>query len=132
MVIGCLGDIAFEVSSGVIKTFDRLTWTGVARYAVHARHGTNSLTEFCGIEPDGVSFEITLSKYLGADPMQELVKIWTYERMGEALVLTIGEKAMGKYRWNIVKHSIKAENYDGAGNIVSAVVSLELQEYLRG
>ena len=131
MQIGCLGDILFQVSSNIIKTFDNLQWSGSARYSEHKRHMTNTLTEFTGIDPDAMSFDMDLSFYLGFDPMVELVKIWTYERSGKPLSLVVGEKAYGKYKWTIRSHKIKMKNYDKHGNVTDVSVSVDLLEYLK-
>ena len=131
MQIGCLGDIVFEVSSNAIETLDNMQWSGSAKYATHQRHGTNSLTEFVGIDPDKVSFEIVLSAYLGVDPMAELVKIWNIERNGTPVPLVVGDKGYGKYRWNIISHNIKFKTYSGNGTMTSCTVSVSLQEYLK-
>ena len=130
MVIGALGDIVFRVSSDVVETLDEFKWSGSARYATHQRHNGNALTEFTGVDPDKISFNVTLSAYLGVNPQAELGKIWTAERTGAPLPLTLGEKAYGKYRWNIVSHSATGQYFDGAGNLTQAEVSLTLQEYL--
>lgn len=131
MVVGCLGDIVFQVSESTVETLKEVEWSGSARYAVHDRHLQNALTEFTGIDPDEIKFTITLTQQLNVDITGELVKIWTYERSGEAVPLVIGEKPYGKYRWNIVEHSAKYLYHDKAGNPTVAEVSLELQEYLR-
>lgn len=131
MVVGCLGDVIFTVSSEQVKTLDNMRWSGSARYPAHQRHGTNALTEFTGIDPDQMSFNITLSGYLGVNPMTELVKIWNYERSGQAVPLVIGTKAYGKYRWNVISHTIQGQSFDGDGDLVTATVSISLQEYLR-
>ena len=73
-VIGCLGDVVFQVSSRTKETVDKLEWSGAARYAVHERHGGNALTEFLGVEPDKLSFEILLSYLLGVNVSKELVR----------------------------------------------------------
>ena len=44
---------------------------------------------------------------------------------------TIGNHGYGRYRWTILSHKTKAEHYDGHGNIISATLSISLQEYLR-
>lgn len=108
-----------------------MQWSGSARYSVHQRHLTNALTEFTGIDPDKMTFDIILSAYLGVDPMAEVVKVWKYERTGQAVPLVLGDKAYGKYRWNIVDHNMKMQTFDGDGNVTSATVSVSLQEYLR-
>ena len=120
MVVGCLGDIGFHVSADVVEVINNITWSGKARYSTHQRHLRNALTEFTGIEPDEMSF----------DSLAEMVKIWTYERDGEAVPLVIGERPYGKYRWSIVSHKIKMQYTDKYGNITHAVVSVSLQEYL--
>lgn len=131
MVVGCLGDIVFQVSEETTETLRDVEWSGEARYAVHKRHMQNALTEFTGIEPDRISFSMQLTPMLGVDVTKELAKIFTYERSGEALPLVIGDKTYGKYRWNIVRHSARYEESDVRGNPLLASVNLELQEYLR-
>jgi hypothetical protein len=131
MQVGVLGDIIFQVSSNVVQTLDNLQWSGSARYGEHERHLTNALTEFTGIDPDTMSFDMELSAYLGVDPMAELVKIWTYERSGKPLSLVVGERAYGKYKWTIKSHKIKMRTYDKRGNVTGASVSVELLEYLK-
>ena len=128
--IGCLGDITFTVSSEQVKTFDKMQWSGAARYSTHKRHLTHALTEFTGIEADTISFEMMLSIHLGIEPMVELVKIFDYERRGSPLPLVIGEKPYGKFKWCIESHKTKMETYDKAGNLSGASVSVKLIEYL--
>jgi len=130
-VVGCLGQMVFQVSQEVLETIDGLEWSGSARYAVHQRHNQNALTEFTGLDPDKITFSMFLSQALGVDVMGELVKLWNYERKGESVYLVLGEKCYGKCKWNVVSHKIQAKNYDKYGNLESAEVSVELQEYLR-
>lgn len=131
-MVGCLGDIVFTVSDRTIETINNVTWSGSARYANHQRHGTHALTEFTGLDPDKMTFDIVLSAYLGVDPIAEVVKLWNYERGGIAVPLVIGNKGYGKYRWSVLDHKMKMKTYDGRGNVTSATVSVSLQEYLRG
>lgn len=134
-LIGYLGKdadngIQFVVSREVFRTPKNLNWNGSVRYATHERHATHALTEFTGLDPDNFSLDILLTAELGVNPLEEVVKIWNYERDGEALGLVIGGKIYGKYRWNIKSHKTKIEYTDVAGNMYAAVVSLELLEYL--
>lgn len=131
MVIGCLGDVVFQVSEEITETLKDMEWSGSVRYSVHQRHNTNALTEYTGIDPDKISFSITLLRELGVDVIAEIVKIWNMERSGEAVRLVVGEKAYGKYRWNVVSHSAKYTAHDRDGNPIAAEVSLQLQEYLK-
>ena len=94
-VIGCLGDIVFQVSDQTVVTMNNWKWSGAAKYAVHERHGLRPLTELTGVEPDKITFEIQLRAELGVSPNKEAVKIWWYERKGTPLPLTIGKYAYG-------------------------------------
>lgn len=132
MVIGCLGDIVFQVSEATVRTLDNMTWSGSARYATHERHLTNALTEFVGLDPDRITFDILFSWELGTDPMDEIVKLWKIEREGRAVPLTIGTHGYGKYRWSITKHEMKPKAHFINGDVHTATVSVSLQEYLGG
>ena len=135
-VIGYLGKsaddgIQFVVSRETFRTPKNMIWSGSARYATHERHVTHALTEFTGLDPDKITFSMFLSQALGVDVMGELVKLWNYERKGESVYLVLGEKCYGKCKWNVVSHKVQAKDYDKYGNLESAEVSVELQEYLR-
>ena len=129
-VVGCLGDIIFQVSDKTMAAINDVKWSGSARYATHQRHGGNALTEFTGVDPDQYSFEIILPEEYGSSPRTELKKIWDSERAGEALPLTLGTRPYGKYRWTILSHDLTVKNTDSKGNFISGVVSIRLQEYL--
>ena len=132
MQIGTLGEVVFSVSDQAVETIQNFVWSGSARYSTHQRHLSDALTEFTGLDPDGITFDIYLSAYLGVNPMSEVIKIWSYERSGAAVPLTIGTHAYGKYRWSILSDKVKAQDFDTAGDMTSATLSLTLQEYLRG
>lgn len=130
-MVGCLGDIIFEVSSKTVETLDNVVWSGSAQYSTHQRHLHNALTEFVGLDPDKMTFDIILLAYLGVNPITEVVKLWNYERTGKAVPLVIGNKGYGKYRWSVVSHTMKMQTFDPDGDVASATVSVSLQEYLR-
>ena len=130
MQIGCLGELIFSVSDSLVQTLSNMQWSGSARYATHQRHLKDALAEFCGLEPDKISFDLVLSAFLGVEPQAELNKIWQYERSGEAVSLVIGDKAYGKYRWTILSLDLTVVNTDAKGNFISGTVAIELQEYL--
>lgn len=129
--IGCLGDIVFSVSSQQVKTIDNMKWSGSARYSTHQRHLNDALTEFTGVDPDNISFDIVLLTSLGADPMEDIGKLWQYERSGKAVPLIIGDHAYGKWRWSVVSHEVKVKTFSPKGNLMSVTISVKLQEYLK-
>ncbi len=114
-----------------MRTLDNMKWSGSARYSTHDRHMERALTEFTGLDPDELSFDVTFSTDLGTDPMEEVTKLWDIERAGLAVPLTIGTHGYGIYRWNITKHELKTTAFFRNGDIHTATVSLSLQEYLR-
>lgn len=130
MQVGCLGNVVFEVSDSVVKTIDSVVWSGSASYAVHQRHGGNAMTEYVGMDPDKIAFNIQLSSALGVDPMSCATTLWTYMREHAALRFVIGSKGYGRYRWNIVSLRNGIEHTDMEGNVTYMSVSVELQEYL--
>lgn len=131
MKIGCLGEIAFEVSDSTIKTLRDVSWSGSASISTHQRHLGKGLAEFVGADPDSIDFKIRVSKYLGADPLADIAKIGQYEKNGTAVPLTIGTKTYGEYRWLIKKHKITLEYFDAKGDLTSADISLTLTEYAK-
>ena len=131
MTVGCLGDIAFEVSAKSIKTIRDATWSGSASIATHQRHLQNSLQEFVGIDPDSFTFNFRISAWLGSNPLTDISKLFEYERSGTAVRLIIGGRGYGKYRWLIKKHKVTLEHYDKWGNHVGADIAVTLTEYTR-
>lgn len=132
MKIGCLGDIAFEVSTKTLQTIRDASWGGSASISTHQRHLSNALQEFVGDDPDSFTFNIRISAYLGSDPLKEINKIFDYERKGKVLQLIIGSKVYGKFRWLIKKHKVTMENFDKFGNLIGADISITLTEYTKG
>lgn len=130
MKVGMLGDIAFEVSDETVQTLNNLSWSGSARYASHQRHGTDVKTEFTGLDADKLQFDIVLSAYLGVNPMEQIGKLWAYEREGRTLPLVLGNKVYGKWRWSLLKHNVKAKFFDGDGDLTHCTVTVNLQEYI--
>lgn len=128
MVVGCLGDVVFQVSEDTILTIDNIQWNSGAKWEEHERHLKDPALEYVGMEADEMSFDIYLSKTLGVDPMKQIVTLFTYERNGTLLPLTIGNKAYGKYRWVIVSTTRKFEVTDQAG-VSSVTVGLNLKGY---
>ena len=87
-----------------------------------------SMTDWLGTS----TFELDLLAQLGTNPMEDITRLWGYERSGQPVPLTIGTHAYGRYRWSVTSHKTKIQATDAAGDIIYATVSVTLQEYLRG
>lgn len=128
-IVGCLGSIVFTVSRSTVRTLNKLVWSGSARYAVHQRHLSNALTEFTGVDPEKITFEMMLTSELGVDPMSEAENIDFLMSIGAAMPLVIGSRFYGKGRWTITGFSMKEQAFFPGGNVSAATVSVSLQEY---
>lgn len=128
--VGCLGDVIFTVSREIVLTPGNIQWNSSANYQTHDRHLMEPALEFTGLDADEISFDIHLSVFLGVSPMEQMTKLFEYERKGTLLPLTIGNHAYGKYKWVIVSTSRKLTTTDKYGNIVSADVGLKLKSYI--
>ena len=128
MVIGCLGDVVFQVSKDTVMTISNIQWKSAARWEEHQRHMKDPALEYTGMEADQMSFDIYLSRNLGIDPMKQVVQLFQYEREGRTLPLVIGSKAYGKYRWVITETTRKFEVTDPKG-VSSMTVSVNLKAY---
>lgn len=130
-IVGCLGDIPFEVSSERVRTFSNMKRSFSASYSTHKRVGGKALPEFSGVELEKITFEMILSAYLGINPQKEEKKLENYLQQGRTLPLVIGQKTIGSYRWTIQSFNSTIQQTDGAGRVLSLKVSVTLQEYPR-
>lgn len=129
-IVGCLGSVVFTVSRSTVRTLNKLVWSGSARYAVHQRHLGNALTEFTGLDPEKITFEMILTSELGVDPMAETEHIAFLMRAGAAMPLVVGSRFYGKARWTITNFSMKEQAFSPGGSVSAATVSVSLQEYV--
>ena len=128
--IGCLGDVIFTVARGKVLTPENVQWGSSANHQEHDRHLYSPALEFTGLGADEMSLKIHLSRYLGVEPMEQIVKLFAYEREGTLLPLVIGNHAYGRYRWVIVSTQRDLKHFDGDGNLVEVDVNLKLKGYL--
>lgn len=132
MIVGCLGDVEFSVSSELVQTFENMKWQGSARIASHDRHLGGSLAEFTGSDAEKVSFEFVLSEFFGMTDVQlKLDQLRMWMEKGKVLPLVIGTKSYGRYRWLIQSLDTSKNIFDGRGKLLSTHVSVSLIEYLK-
>ncbi|MCD8355858.1 MAG: phage tail protein [Clostridia bacterium] len=127
--IGYLGLVLFTVSTKTVQTLNSFKWSSSANYAEHARHLQRSMVEYTGTNADIIAFNIVLSAYLGSKPMEEYVKLLTYQRNGTAVPLKIGTKVYGFYRWVIESLAFNGTATDSDGDWTEATVNVSLKAY---
>lgn len=128
-IVGCLGSVVFTVSCSTVRTLNKLVWSGSARYAVHQRHLGTALTEFTGLDPQKITFDMILITELGVDPMSEAQHIDALMSIGAVLPLVIGSRWYGRGCWTITNFSMKEQAFSPGGDVSAATVSVSLQEY---
>ena len=129
MTVGSLGEIVFEVSDKVIKTFSSVTVSGGSTIQSHNRHLRKPLPEFTGVQLQTRNLKFRSSILLGSSPLNDIQKIEEYTENGTAVQLTIGPKPYG--RWLITSYKITERNYDKRMILTDAEFDLKLTEYPR-
>lgn len=129
--LGALGDIAFRVSAyNDIYTFDELSVNASSRTAEHEIIGEKALTEYLGPGLQEISMKIKMCAQWGVNPINEVSKLIEYCESGKVHSFSVGGNKMGKNKWLIKSVAENVKNYDNAGNILSAEVSISLKEYV--
>lgn len=132
MKVGYLGvgdtgrDVAFEVSSEVVKTFHNMKLTQSVAYTLHKIHGHKAIPEMTGLEADTITFDIILSAYLGVNPQAEIDKLHRFMNDGTICNLVIGENLFGT--WAIKSMPLNIEYFYKEGDITHAKATISLVE----
>lgn len=131
MAIGNLGKtIVFEVSSDKVLTFYNLNRTVKGRWTKHNRILSKPKPEFLGPELDGNSFNVYLSAMHGVKPRKTIEEIEKAVLNGTVMDFIVGGKKIGSNKWAILYVSEAWKCVYSKGELVSAEITLTLQEYL--
>jgi phage protein U len=129
MKVGAFGDVTFEVSDTVMRTFRDFQKTVPARWAVHNILGHEPVAEFVGPGQREISLPVTLNAlFLGGKSIEEEIEV--LEKMadeGTVGVLVIGEQILGKYYLDNVGEAVS--HFGGKGEFTHAEVTLSLKYY---
>lgn len=124
--VGSLGDVAFEVSSDRIFTWNDCVRDVEANFAEHEVVEGKSRLQFLGMGLDKFSLAVTLDCSFCA-PEREMKKFDEMQQKGEAHLLILGGKIFG--RFVIEGQSQNRARTDGQGRTMLAHVQLKLKEY---
>lgn len=130
MAIGNFGSIVFETSDRKIMTPRGINQTVGSSWAVHDTIGGKQKTEYTGKNLRTFSFEITLSAELGVRPRKMLQQLEELAEGREVFPLVIGGKPVGENMWRLVSISEEWNTVLNQGELISATVSLSLEEYV--
>jgi len=123
---GFFGDIIFEVSADLVKTWESLRSKRKAVYASHELAGGKSKLEFTGVELNELSFNVRLDARW-VSPREESDKIQAALEDGEPRVLAIGGKPLGEYVLQDITEQTKYT--DSQGRALASRLTLNFKEY---
>lgn len=129
-MIGAWGKVTFFVTEKEMRTFDAFKRSESARWSKHDIHLQKPKPEFTGTDSGKVTFTMHFSASHGVNPRKELDKFVKYVRNGEAHVLVIGNKRIGVGKWYIPDVSEDWNYFDNKGNVLSAKISVNMEEYV--
>lgn len=132
MIVGFLGDIPFVVSRNYLRTFDDYGRSSAGRWAKHDIIGNKPVLEFLGPDVEKISFKMQLRSDHGISPHEELNNLRKLRDKGKAMTLVLGNKVVGKDYWVIESIDETVNFWSRSGQILSAEVSITLQEYVGG
>lgn len=129
--IGNLGKlITFSVSSDKVLTFQKMTQTVSGRWTTHTPIGGKPVSEFLGAGQRKITLPISLSVNHGVKPRTVIEKIEKAVENGTPNQLVIGGKKIGSNKWVITSMSETWDKIIMDGVLVSAQLSLTLEEYV--
>lgn len=127
-MVGCYGDIVFEVSDKKLLTFSDLARKGKAEWAKHKILNHKPRSEFLGSDLDTLTFTINYSIWQGVFPQTEMNRWWHKKRRGAEEFFVIGHWALGMNKWAVADISNPIEVILNDGRILKASVDITLEE----
>lgn len=129
-MIGCFGELVFEVSSEKVLTFDDFKLDVKSRYARHELINREPILEWLGADTKKITLTVTLTALLNVKPAEEVQKVQQMCLDGFADWLIVGNSVVGDTQWVITDCSTKATAWDGEGNMLSATLDLTFESYV--
>jgi len=130
MVIGSWGDLVFEVSGEIAKTFQELTEKSSGRWAEHETINTSPISEFLGPGLDELELSIIFTTMLGVNPQESYDELRDMVRKGEYHPLILGGFPLSGNFWRIDEISGEAKAFGPRdGNIMWLEVGITAKEY---
>ena len=130
MAVGTFGGIIFQVSDKKILTASSLTKTVGSSWAQHEVIGGKPKVEYTGANLQTLTFDMTLSADLGVRPRKQLEELEEMAEGREAYAFVIGGKPVGKHLWRLVSLSEEWNTVLNRGELISAKVTVSLEEYV--
>ena len=129
-MVGSLGDVVFEVSSEVVRTFKDFQMQHGANYIEHSIINRKGLLEFTGLKASSANFSVHLDAGLGVNPVKELEQLHNILKNHEAVPLIFDNEIQGDGLWVLESLDENFEVMDNHGTPIIIETSLKLREYI--
>lgn len=129
MRIGSFAGVVFEVSSKKALTFDDLSRSSSARWAVHDINLQKPLPEFVGAGQESVSFKVLLKGTHGVNPESTMKALRAFRDAGKYSSLIIGSKPVTSGYFYLEDIQETHRNIDNRGVSHTIEATLTLKEY---
>ena len=128
-MIGSIGNLVFEASANLIRTFDSWTDQVSARIGSHEVGGSEPVLEYIGPGPRAIDISIALNASLGVDVESDISKAQEYCRTGQLLLIVIGGKPIGGAgaQWMIETVDASRSKFDSSGAAILADIGLSIK-----
>lgn len=123
---GSFGDIIFEVSAELVKTWENLSSKRKASFATHELAGGRAKLEFTGLELQDLNFDVRLDAR-SVSPYRESNKLQAALEDGEPRVLILGGRPRGEF---VLQDITEQETHaDAHGRTMISRLKLKFKEY---
>ncbi|MHB0998222.1 MAG: phage tail protein [Armatimonadota bacterium] len=128
-VLGSIGDIIFQTSADLIRTFGEYSDNVSSRIGAHEVGGSEPVLEFIGPGTRAVDIPVKLNAALGVDVEADIAKAQEYCRSGQLLTLIIGGKPVGGAgaQWMLETVDATRQAFDNKGSAVLADMAMALR-----
>lgn len=129
MFIGTFGNIIFETSNDLVRTFKDMTRDTNVRLASHDIIGKKPVIEWIGPGTDTIKFSMQFNSLLGVEPKDEEKKLRDMAQTGKVAHIIVGGEPVSDYKFIIESISSSGRIYDRDGNLIKSMVDITVKEY---
>lgn len=128
MTVGSLGDVLFYVNDGEVRTIKEASWRQKANYSTHKILGKRTLLEYTGMDASEISLTVTVSVFLGSDPLISISAVSTLLESGDVVPLILGTDVIGT-GWVVTDLETKMNYFGKDGTLYQAELTIKIKEY---
>lgn len=131
MPIASFGKKVFQVSSRKVDTIGSLVWSGAIDSEAQEKLQNKPSTYIKGLGLTQMSFEIPLKTEFGHNIRAEIESWENMRDRRNPELFFLGNKPLGKNKWLLKSVVVSETVINGKGDLISAKIKIELEEYVR-